>query len=169
MERVDLKAVDPKGSYIKLSVSLDLSSLGYERTKVRRQHYLTARAEMTLSVIELEEVLCVPEALEAHATPSGLDISYVTLSIHLPNSKVQLQVVRLQPHTIFSNCLGQTVFVRQINCSTEERLEPTDGSRPLHWESIWEPELLQVPSSFCQCHCLSGAGLLSLVAHLTSL
>ena len=34
MERVDLKAVGDNASYIKLSVSLDLSSLGYERTKV---------------------------------------------------------------------------------------------------------------------------------------
>eukprot|EP00271_Cylindrocystis_brebissonii_P008358 TRINITY_DN2254_c0_g1_i1.p1 TRINITY_DN2254_c0_g1~~TRINITY_DN2254_c0_g1_i1.p1 ORF type:complete len:1958 (-),score=356.45 TRINITY_DN2254_c0_g1_i1:258-5252(-) len=95
MERVELKAVDPQGCYMKLSVSLDLTSLGYERTKV----------------------------------------------------------VRLQPHTLFTNSLGEFLYVRQTGCKEAEALKPTDVLRPLLWESIWQPELMQVRIAGCEWSC----------------
>ena len=52
--------------------------------------------------------------------------------------------MRLQPHTLFSNRLGQQVLARQYKGAKEERLHPSDPDRPLLWESIWQPELLQV-------------------------
>lgn len=37
-EAVDLKAMSNQGAYLKLSVAVDLSTLGYEGTKVRSRH-----------------------------------------------------------------------------------------------------------------------------------
>ncbi|GJP54206.1 hypothetical protein CLOM_g13301 [Closterium sp. NIES-68] len=91
MERADLKAVDAAGCYLRLSLSLDMSSLRYEGTKV----------------------------------------------------------IRLQPHTVFSNRTGQALHIRQAGGSIIRHLAPADSMKPIVWESIWLAEHLQVHIDGC--------------------
>jgi vacuolar protein sorting-associated protein 13A/C len=88
MDRIDLNAVDASGVYCKLSASIEMSSYGYERTKV----------------------------------------------------------VRLQPHTVFTNRLGQVLYLKQHGVLEEDVLGPAEVAKPLLWRSIYEQELVQVRS-----------------------
>lgn len=54
------------------------------------------------------------------------------------------KVIRLQPHTVFTNRLGQTLYIKQLAVPDEDVLGPADVARPLLWRSIYEQELVQV-------------------------
>lgn len=52
-------------------------------------------------------------------------------------------MIRLQPHTVFSNRTGHRLLLRQFKGHTANVLLPSDASRAFLWDSVWEQELLQ--------------------------
>ena len=67
MERMELKAVNATGNYLPLSISLDMSSLRYEGTKVSNPPHLSAR-------LDGPQTSHCFFAVHSHATPCTISL-----------------------------------------------------------------------------------------------
>ncbi|CAI5962204.1 unnamed protein product [Closterium sp. NIES-65] len=107
------------GSYLRLSLSLDMSSLRYEGTKVPRPshpHPLHMHQRPLCMALRLAALTSSsPQCTCSHA-PRYHDCVHPVLPMRVCVWLVPAgKVIRLQPHTVFSNHTGRPLHIRQAD------------------------------------------------------
>ncbi|XP_074301933.1 uncharacterized protein LOC141633346 isoform X1 [Silene latifolia] len=74
----------------------------------------------------------------------GSDGSYYKLSAQLNMTSDRTKVVHFQPHTLYINRVGFSVYIQQCGTMSMEYIHPTDPPKPIRWHSSSKDEFLKL-------------------------
>ncbi|KAK9670363.1 hypothetical protein RND81_13G196500 [Saponaria officinalis] len=72
------------------------------------------------------------------------DGSYYKLSAQLNMTSDRTKVVHFQPHTLYMNRVGFSVYIQQCGTTSMEHIHPTDPPKPIRWNSSSKVEMLKL-------------------------